>query len=209
MRREILSGTLYPRVPALPSRQDVASTQPQNARLRMVSAMTAEYRRDLLVDASRCTGCLDCVKACTQAVAPQHTRVPPVPRIAVQEVDGVFVPLVCHNCEEAPCMVSCLSGCRVRDASGWVTTDYSRCVGCWMCVMACPFGAIVPSYPEKLARKCDGCTHLEIMPCVAACPTGALIQGGTETLSLLARRGSAERIARDRLGHPAVTDHGA
>jgi carbon-monoxide dehydrogenase iron sulfur subunit len=207
-RRELLTGTVFPLTPALPA-ADAVSTIPLSARQEMVSEMTAEFRRDILVDAARCNGCLDCVEACKAEVAPQHKKwkTPVVPRIEIRLVDGVFVPLLCRNCEEAPCMVYCLTGCRARDTSGWVVTDYDRCVGCWMCVMSCPFGAIIPVYREKIARKCDGCTHRDVAPCVAACGTGALVQSGTETLSLRARRASADRIAWDKMGGPMAWPH--
>lgn len=204
-RREVLTGTVFPLTPALPA-VDAVSTIPLSARQEMVSEMTAEFRRDILVDAASCTGCMGCVEACGKEIAPQHKKwkTPVVSRIEVRQVGEVFVPLLCRNCEEAPCMVYCLTGCRARDASGWVVTDYDRCVGCWMCVMSCPFAAITPVYKEKIARKCDGCTHREVAPCVAACSAGALVQTGTETLSLRARRHAAERIARDKMAGMAI-----
>src|SRR5574337_1937381 len=78
-------------------------------------------------------------------------------------------------------------------SSDLVTTDYSRCVGCWMCVMTCPFGAIQAVYEEKLARKCDGCTSYEIPPCVAACKPAALRVEGYGNYAQARRRAFATR----------------
>ena len=46
-----------------------------------------------------------------------------------------------------------------------------------MCIMACPFGAIVMDKKEKIAVKCDLCPERDDYACVAACPTKALFSG--------------------------------
>ncbi len=143
----------------------------------MLNQMAGQYTRDIIVDAAKCTACMDCVGACKQAIAHEHQTIEPVARIRIKKAateDGIHLPLLCKNCAEAPCAVACMTACRIRDDSGWVTTDYNRCVGCWMCVMTCPFGVIETVHQEKLARKCDGCVSYEIPPCVAGCEPGAL-----------------------------------
>lgn len=143
----------------------------------MLNQMTGQYTRDIIVDAGKCNACMKCVDACKQAVAHEHAEIESVARITIRQAntdDGIHLPMLCRNCAEAPCVVACMTACRLRDDSGWVTTDYSRCVGCWMCVMTCPFGAIETVHEEKLARKCDGCTSYEIPPCVAVCEPRAL-----------------------------------
>lgn len=146
-------------------------------RSAMLDQMTGQYTRDIIVDAGKCTACMACVEACKAAIAHEHPGGEPVARITIRKAageNGYHLPLLCRNCAEAPCVVACMTACRIRDESGWVTTDYSRCVGCWMCVMTCPFGAIEAVHEEGLARKCDGCTSYEIPPCVAVCEPGAL-----------------------------------
>ncbi len=143
----------------------------------MLNDMTGQYTRDIIVDASKCTACMECVTACEQTIAPEHKTTEPIARIKIKKAateDGIHLPLLCKNCAEAPCVVACMTACRIRDASGWVTTDYDRCVGCWMCVMSCPFGVIETVHEDKMARKCDGCTSYEIPPCVVVCEPGAL-----------------------------------
>ena len=47
-----------------------------------------------------------------------------------------------------------------------------------MCVMVCPFGAIVRDIENHIAVKCDLCPDRdEDYACVEACPTGALFAG--------------------------------
>ena len=78
-----------------------------------------------------------------------------------------------------------------REEDGLVMVDQDVCRGCWMCVMACPFGAIVPDPEAKVAIKCDACKDMEQPACVAACPTGALIYGDdTAYGQVLAKRRS-------------------
>ena len=57
-----------------------------------------------------------------------------------------------------------------------------QCVGCWMCVMACPYGVIAPALDAEadgrsvfaLARKCDLCPDRDTPACVEACPMNVL-----------------------------------
>jgi carbon-monoxide dehydrogenase iron sulfur subunit len=72
-----------------------------------------------------------------------------------------------------------MNGCITVDAeSGVVRHDDSRCVGCWMCVMACPHGAITTGgMNEKglpVAVRCDLCEGEDEPLCVTVCPTRAL-----------------------------------
>jgi carbon-monoxide dehydrogenase iron sulfur subunit len=59
--------------------------------------------------------------------------------------------------------------------TGLVLNREEKCVGCWMCVMVCPYGVIVPSEGQKVAVKCDQClTEGHDPACVKACPTKAI-----------------------------------
>jgi len=60
-------------------------------------------------------------------------------------------------------------------ATGAVYLDQSRCVGCWMCLMVCPYDAIVRDVQRQVAIKCDLCPGRETPACVMACPTEALM----------------------------------
>ena len=61
------------------------------------------------------------------------------------------------------------------EETGAVLCDEDRCVGCWMCVMVCPFGAIQRNLVgNKVASKCDLCYGEEMPVCVANCPNEAL-----------------------------------
>ncbi len=58
--------------------------------------------------------------------------------------------------------------------SGAVTNDAERCIGCWTCILVCPYGAVKRG-EGHVAGKCDLCPDLETPACVANCPNEALI----------------------------------
>ena len=62
-----------------------------------------------------------------------------------------------------------------KNADGYVVSDADKCVGCFMCVMSCPYGMARPSMVRGGKMfKCDGCSGRPEMACVAACPSGCL-----------------------------------
>ncbi len=136
--------------------------------------------KEVLVDVERCLGCRSCEIAC----AVQHSRSrdlfsairePDRPRRRVHVEAGVrSFPLQCRHCQDAPCVDACMTGAMHFEADGRVVNDPDRCVGCWMCLMVCPFGAITTQQQPRLALKCDRCPDLTEPACVSACPTGAL-----------------------------------
>lgn len=139
-------------------------------------------RKEIFVRYERCTGCRSCELAC----AVSHTAARdlfgallggerPQKRLFVDQVGQVKAPAVCRHCEEAPCVAVCPTGAMHRREDGVNVVALHRCIGCWMCAMACPFGAV--SRGEGKAIKCDReCLDEEGIPaCVRACPTGALV----------------------------------
>lgn len=90
---------------------------------------------------------------------------------------GSYFPLLCLHCDDAPCIDACISGAMKRDRkTGLVNVDREQCVGCWSCVMACPFGAVSRGRNnDKPALKCDGCLDLGEPACVKFCKAKALV----------------------------------
>jgi carbon-monoxide dehydrogenase iron sulfur subunit len=59
--------------------------------------------------------------------------------------------------------------------TGVVTCNEEKCVGCWSCIMVCPYGVIKRDLSEgKIASKCDLCEDEKIPVCVKKCPNEAL-----------------------------------
>jgi Fe-S-cluster-containing dehydrogenase component len=96
-------------------------------------------------------------------------------------------------------MEACPTAAMSRDEkTGAVLISDDRCMGCMMCAMVCPFGAISLHSERKVAVKCDFCiARLEEgrePACVEACPTEALVYGEEEELIKRKRIKTAETV---------------
>ena len=99
-----------------------------------------------------------------------------LPRKKVLFCSNKNYPVSCRHCKEPKCVDACMAAALVYDKEkGMVLHDEGRCVGCWMCVMACPYGAIRPNIKIKMPVRCDKCKDKDEPACVKACPTGAII----------------------------------
>ncbi len=138
----------------------------------------------ILIREEYCLGCRLCEIYCVvqhsksrRIVKAYKREFPrPVPRVIVEEHDFTSFALQCRHCEEAPCLDACITAALTRDEeTGAVLCDENKCVGCWMCIMVCPFGVIQRSQQRKIASKCDLCYGEEIPVCVKNCPNDALL----------------------------------
>ena len=92
-------------------------------------------------------------------------------------------------------MHACIAGAISRTAGNAVLTDADKCIGCWTCVMVCPYGVIGRHLDEHTAYRCDRCPDRAEPACVSACPTGALIFLTVEEFSSRQRSTAAEELA--------------
>ena len=124
------------------------------------------------------------------AVNPQKSAV----RVVKWEGEGLSVPVVCQQCEEPACAAICPVQAITRDlGTGALIVDGDLCVGCRMCVVACPFGAIVLDGDRRRAVKCDLCGDAEPW-CVRFCEPRALAYELPITASLRKKRGAGRRL---------------
>jgi carbon-monoxide dehydrogenase iron sulfur subunit len=150
--------------------------------------------KTLVVDYERCTGCRNCEMACSvyhvQACNPAKSAV----RVVKREREGVNVPIVCQQCEEAACADICPVQAISRDAdTDAMVVDEDLCVGCQMCVVACPFGAVTLDKDRRQAIKCDLCGGAEPW-CVRFCEPGALTYQPPAAVSLYKKRVAGRRL---------------
>ncbi|MDD5189503.1 MAG: 4Fe-4S dicluster domain-containing protein [Dehalococcoidales bacterium] len=104
---------------------------------------------------------------------PEHQN---LPRLRIEARNPIFFSLRCQHCAEAPCISACLTGALSRDEkSGAVITDEAKCIGCWTCILACPYGAIKQDTVKHKSVKCDLCQGSKIPACVEHCPNEALV----------------------------------
>ncbi len=97
-------------------------------------------------------------------------------RKQVLERGSVCASVSCRHCDEPACIAACISGALYKDPeSGRTEYDKDKCVGCWSCIMACPFGAIHQHPVEAGIVKCDLCKGRDGPACVEVCPNRALL----------------------------------
>jgi Fe-S-cluster-containing hydrogenase component 2 len=81
--------------------------------------------------------------------------------------------MTCQQCETALCLEVCPTAALSRNPeTGAVIVDETACVGCKMCVHACPFGCIHFEGRRRVAAKCDLCSGNP--KCVQNCIAHAL-----------------------------------
>lgn len=157
----------------------------------------------LAVDERRCTGCRTCELVCSvrheRAADPARARI----QVVKWEDKGVYLPMVCHQCEDAPCAAVCPVNAIGRDEElGRVKTDHDLCIGCRACVSACPFGVLGFHEERGKTLRCDLCHGNPT--CVTFCETRALRYEAPDRVVAERRREAATRL---RQIHPLQGAH--
>lgn len=148
----------------------------------------------IVVDHSKCTGCRLCEMVCsaahTGAINPTRSRV----HVIKWPMEGFELPMLCQQCEQAPCMAVCPKDALFRDpVLSRVTLDYALCIGCRMCVTACPFGGMGIDTQDRRVIKCDLCDGDPL--CVQFCDPGALQYLPASAVNLMKKRGAGLRLS--------------
>jgi len=169
---------------------------------------------------SVCNGSRRCVEACAR-----ENNLPDDPeiryiRVLEMDIDGgvrvddsnayydeakvpakkkFYLPVQCQQCDNPPCVRACPVQATWKEPDGIVVIDYSWCIGCRFCVVACPYFArhfnfTAPNVPPErinpnqgylsnrprfkgVVEKCTFCLHRtrkgRMPACLEACPTGA------------------------------------
>ncbi len=156
----------------------------------------------LAVDSEKCTGCRNCEAACSVYHVHVCNPVKSAVRIVKWPEKGLHVPVVCQQCEEPSCANICpVEAISRAEDTGAVVVDPDLCVGCQMCVVACPFGAITLDRDRRVAIKCDLCGGAEPW-CVRYCEPGALTYKRPPEVALDKKR-AAGRRQLEAIGRPS------
>jgi carbon-monoxide dehydrogenase iron sulfur subunit len=99
----------------------------------------------------------------------------PLSGARVEERGPVAISVRCRHCDEPTCFYACLGGALEQDVdTGLIVWEEGKCLGCWSCILACPYGAIRKDTSRGKIAKCDLCYREEVPACVASCPNEAL-----------------------------------
>ena len=148
----------------------------------------------LMINYEKCTGCRLCELVC--AVMHDGISNPARSRIKVMkwEAEGLYIPMSCQQCQDAPCMNVCPVKAITRDEElGRVMVDYDVCIGCRTCVAVCPFGAMSFNTIDRKVFKCDLCDGEP--QCVRFCEVGAIDFVEMDDVSIFKKRDAATRLS--------------
>ena len=139
----------------------------------------------LVVDLNLCTGCMSCEISCKQengvALGQYWNKVLREEQGEYPDFHQYWLPTMCQQCADAPCVHVCPTGASYRDENNIVLINKEKCIGCKYCMMACPYG--VRSWNKQLAcvEKCTLCNQLtaagEKPACVKNCASKCRFYG--------------------------------
>ena len=106
------------------------------------------------IDINKCIGCKYCTYAC-QAVnnLADDMIYCVVTTESMQNGKQYFLSRPCMHCDEAPCVHVCPVKATYKRDDGIVAMDYTRCIGCRYCQVACPYDARVFNWKEPIATS--------------------------------------------------------
>lgn len=142
-------------------------------------------RYGFFIDLSVCAGCESCTVACQNknGLEPEmtYTKVHRYEVGTYPNMRSSFIVNQCLHCDNPPCAEACPTGATRKTGAGPVEVDYSQCIGCKYCIVACPYDARVFDAELNAARKCTECSDRLAAgrkpACVETCITGARIIG--------------------------------
>ncbi len=139
----------------------------------------------MVIDLRRCTWCHSCFVACKMEnkvpLGVWRTWGSIIEKGEYPDVTKFFLPVLCNNCEVPHCVSVCPVKATFKRSDGIVEINPHLCVGCKMCMLACPYQMRYLHPQKRIADKCHWCLHrvkVGLKPaCVMACPTEALVFG--------------------------------
>lgn len=201
-------------------------------------------RYGMVIDIKRCIGCQTCAFACKAANnIPDDiwwSRTLTDGGNMLDTLDGEYphssieyIPLNCQHCENPACVKVCPVGATYTDPeTGIVRQDYDKCIGCRMCMAACPYTGVrsfnweepkyavdqvfgdkdTPIHQKHVVEKCTFCYQRTSQgkepACMRLCPGRARFWGDfdnpeSEVSQLISKR-EWKQLLPDRGTNPSV-----
>ena len=162
-------------------------------------------RYGFAIDTKRCIGCHTCAVACNiennlpkgnwwNRILTDGGETMDTPEGVFPNTKMSFLPLACQHCENPACVKVCPVGATYKDyETGIVVQDADKCIGCRMCMAACPYTGVrsfnweepkyhldfsigdpgAPVHQKHTVEKCTMCyqrlARNEQPACVEAC----------------------------------------
>ena len=154
-------------------------------KVKAVARAVKGKRYGMVIDLRRCVGCHACTIACKSefnvplgvwrawVIVKEHGTYPNTRRS--------FLPRLCNNCQNSPCIKVCPTGASHYDRDNVSSIDEKKCIGCKLCVAACPYKQRFVNPDKNGADKCTLCMHRVrkglVPSCVNTCVGRARIFG--------------------------------
>lgn len=203
----------------------------------------AVKRYVMVVDMKRCIGCHTCAIACKSGnnlpnevwwnrVLTFGGKEMDTPHGKFPNLQKQYLTLACQHCEDPACVKACPAEATYKREDGVVMQDYDKCLGCRLCIMACPYDSVrtynennpeyymdfpvgdLPVNPQQkgTVSKCNFCFHRidkEEQPnCLDVCPAKARFFGDVEDseseVSQLIRTRKYTQLLKDKGTGPSI-----
>jgi len=181
-----------------------------------------EHQWAAVVDLRRCDGCRYCTEACQSThYLPKEMEWIKVYEVEAENGNQFFMPRLCMQCENPPCLKVCPVAATYKNSEGVILVNQDRCIGCRLCMAACPYEARyfnfrkppqppedfqqpMPEFPvpQRLGTvgKCVLCVHYikegRLPACVEACRMDAIYIADLNTRVMTNRSGETYEMSR-------------
>jgi molybdopterin-containing oxidoreductase family iron-sulfur binding subunit len=167
----------------------------------------------MVIDTKNCFGCQTCAVVCKECNnLPKNIWWNRVMTVGGDYIDSMggeypnntleYLAINCQHCANPACTRVCPVGATYkREEDGVVVQDYDKCIGCRMCIAACPYTGVrsfnwekpvgyfdftagdpdSPPHQQHVVEKCTLCAHRisqgETPACMELCPGRARYWG--------------------------------